>query len=340
MRDSIIQFPTLYPCVVGHEIVGTVVKAGSKVEGGIKYVVTCFLVHRRLAPFTCRRANAPQYEENRVGDRVGIGAQSASCLRPDCEECANGYENYCGNGMIGTYNAKFSDGSKSYGGYSDYARVPSHFAIKIPDAIPSEHAAPMLCGGITVFSPLKRNGAGPGKKVGVIGVGGLGHFALLFAKALGSDRVVAISRSATKKEDALKMGADDFIATGEDKDWAHKHARSLDLIINTVSSPDMPFSDYLGLLRTFGQMVQVGAPEDNIPAFNAFSIITKASKVCGSMIGSPSEIREMLDLVAKKDIKPWINLRPLKDANEVIKDMNANKARYRYVLVNEAHNKK
>ena len=241
--------------------------------------------------------------------------------------------------MTGTYSDKFPNGSKSYGGYSDYARVPSHFAIKIPDAIPSEHAAPMLCGGITVFSPLKRNGAGPGKKVGVIGIGGLGHFALIFAKALGCDRVVAISRSATKKEDALKMGADDFIATGEDKDWAQKHARSLDLIISTVSSPDMPFSDYLGLLRTFGQLIQVGAPEDTIPGFNAFSLLAKAAKIGGSAIGSPGEIREMFDLVVKKDIKAWINVRPLRDANEVIKDMSANKARYRFVLVNEAHHK-
>ena len=119
----------------------------------------------------------------RVGDRVGVGAQSSSCLRPDCEECANGLENHCGNpGYAGTYDGVYPDGSKSYGGYSDYARVPSHFVIKIPDEIPSEEAAPMLCGGITVYSPLKNNGAGPGKNIGIVGIGGLGHFGLLYAK--------------------------------------------------------------------------------------------------------------------------------------------------------------
>ena len=117
----------------------------------------------------------------RVGDRVGVGAQSSSCLKPECEECASGMENHCAN-MVGTYDGKYGDGSKSYGGYSDYCRAPSHFVLKIPDTIPSEEAAPMLCGGITVFAPLKKNGCGPGKKVGIVGVGGLGHFGILYAK--------------------------------------------------------------------------------------------------------------------------------------------------------------
>lgn len=112
---------------------------------------------------------------------MGVGAQSWSCLKPDCEECSSDQENMCLE-TVGTYNDQYLDGSKSYGGYSDYARVPSHFVIKIPDAIRSEDAAPMLCGGITVYSPLKKNGAGPGKKVGIVGIGGLGHFGLLYAK--------------------------------------------------------------------------------------------------------------------------------------------------------------
>lgn len=300
---------TLYPCCVGHEIVGTAVKVGSKAENGIK-----------------------------VGDRVGVGAQSSSCLQPDCEECSSGDENYCPR-TVGTYNSKYPDGSKSYGGYSDYARVPSHFVFKIPDSLPSEHAAPMLCGGITVYSPLKRYGAGPGKKVGVIGIGGLGHFAVIFAKALGSDKVVAISRNSKKRDDALKMGADELIATDEDADWANKHARSLDLIICTVSSPKMPFPAYLQLLRTHGIIVQVGAPEDSIPAFNAFSLLAKGTKIGGSGIGSPAEIKEMLDLAAKQNIRAWVEPRPLKDANQAVLDMVDNKARYRYVLINEAHAK-
>lgn len=272
----------------------------------------------------------------RVGDRVGVGAQSSSCLKPDCEECASGMENHCMN-MVGTYNGKYGDGSKSYGGYSDYCRAPSHFVLKIPDSISSEEAAPMLCGGITVFAPLKKNGCGPGKKVGIVGVGGLGHFGILYAKALGADSVTAISRSDTKKEDAMKLGADKYIATNDDKDWATHHARSLDLIVSTVSSPNMPLEQYLTLLRTNGTFIQVGAPEDRMPAFNAFSLIAKGCKIGGSAIGAPHEIAEMLELTAKKGVKPWIQKRPLKDANQAVVDMNAGKARYRYVLVNEAH---
>lgn len=173
-----------------------------------------------------------------VGDRVGVGAQSESCLgrKGDCEECASGNEPYCGTHMAGTYNGNYMNGGKSYGGYAIYNRAPSHFVIKIPDAISSAEAAPMLCGGITTYSPLRHNGCGPGKKVGVIGVGGLGHFGIMFAKALGADKVVAISRKDNKKEDALKLGADEYIATDDDPEWAAHHARSLDLIVSTVSS--------------------------------------------------------------------------------------------------------
>lgn len=270
---------------------------------------------------------------------MGVGAQSGSCLKPDCEECVNGLENHCPNNMVGTYNSRYGDGSKSCGGYSDYRRVPSHFVLKIPDAIASEDAAPMLCGGITLYSPLKKNGCGPGKKVGIVGVGGLGHFGILYAKALGADKVTAISRTAAKKSDAIKMGADDFIATNDDSDWANHHARSLDLIVSTVSSPNMPLEQYLMFLRTNGQFIQVGAPEDKLPAMNAFALIAKGCKVGGSAIGAPHEIEEMLDLTVQKNVKPWIVTRPLKEANQAVIDMDEGKARYRYVLINEAHAK-
>ena len=223
------------------------------------------------------------------------------------------------------------------GGYADYWRGHSHFVFKIPDALPSDVAAPMLCGGVTTFSPLLRNGAGPGKRVGIVGIGGLGHFGVLGAKALECDKVVAISRSSSKKQDAMKMGADDFIATDEDQDWATKHAGTLDLIICTVSSPKMPLAQYLQLLRVDGQFIQVGAPEDQIPGFSAFALIAKGVKVGGSAIGSPEEIRKMLNLFAEKGVKTWNNNVPMKDANRAIVDMDAGKARYRYVLVNEKH---
>jgi alcohol dehydrogenase (NADP+) len=194
---------------VGHEIVGVAVRVGSEVK------------------------------DIKVGDRVGVGAQSDSCRGRlgDCEECAMGREAYCKKHFVPTYNGKHLNGAKSMGGYGLYNRCPAHFVIKIPDAIPSEEAAPMLCGGVTVYSPLKDNGCGPGKTVGVIGVGGLGHFAVLFAKALGADKVVAISRKASKAEDALKLGADKYIATDDEPDWAEKYKGTLDLIICTVSSP-------------------------------------------------------------------------------------------------------
>lgn len=194
----------------------------------------------------------------------------------------------------------------------------------------------MLCGGVTTYSPLKNYGCGPGKTVGIIGVGGLGHFGLIWAKALGAKKVVAISRTDTKKADALKIGADGFIATA-DKDWSTKNANTLDLIVSTVSSPKMPLGQYLQLLRPHGTFVQVGAPEDELPGFSAFALIAKGASITGSAIGSPDEIRDMLKLVDEKKLKPWIEERPMKDANAAVVDMEAGKARYRYVLVNEKH---
>ncbi|OKL55899.1 hypothetical protein UA08_08955 [Talaromyces atroroseus] len=300
--------PTLYPCCVGHEIVGIAVKVGSQAEGGIK-----------------------------VGDRVGVGAQGESCLgrKGPCEECASGNERYCGRHWAGTYNGTFMNGSKSYGGYALYNRSPSRFVVKIPDAISSADAAPMLCGGVTTYTPLKRNGCGPGKTIGVIGVGGLGHFAILFAKALGADKIVAISRKGNKRDDALKLGATSYIATDEDKDWAQENGRSLDLIISTVSSSKMPLAQYVSLLKVDGTLIQLGNPEDGSLSIPAGMLIMRGAKLGGSVIGSPGDIREMLELAAEKQLKPWIEERPMDDANNAIVDMNNGKSRYRYVLVNK-----
>ncbi|EER25748.1 hypothetical protein D8B26_004150 [Coccidioides posadasii str. Silveira] len=303
--------PTNYPCVVGHEIVGHVVRVGSAVN----------------------TLSSPS-KDLRVGDRVGVGAQCNSCLKPDCEECVSGLEHYCPR-RTGTYNGKFPDGSKSYGGYARYWRGPAYFVFRIPDALSSAVAAPLLCGGITVFSPLLRNGAGPGKSVGIIGIGGLGHMGLLFAKAMGCDRVVAISRSKSKRSDALNgLGADHFIATDEDKDWAKRNANSLHFIISTVSSGNVPLAQYLRLLKRNGQFIQVGAPEERFPSFNVGPMITKGTVIAGSQLGSPDEIRQMLDLAAQKKVLPWIQERSMDDVNNALVDMDAGKARYRYVLVN------
>ncbi|KAJ0420401.1 hypothetical protein BJY00DRAFT_301584 [Aspergillus carlsbadensis] len=309
--------PADYPCVVGHEIVGTAVRVGSKV-----------------APPT------PDDAVIKPGDRVGIGAQCSSCLKPDCEACADGEESYCPK-IVGTYNSRFPDGSKAYGGYANRWRGPGHFVFQIPEQLRSEEVAPMLCGGVTVFAPLRRFGAGPGKSVGIVGIGGLGHMGLLFAKAMGCDSVVAISRSSAKKTDALGsegggqgLGADTFIATGEDKNWARKHARSLDLIICTVSGENMPLSGYLRLLKRNGTFVQVGAPEEPLPALRAFSLIQKGVKVTGSNIGSPADIRAMLKLAAEKGVRAWVQTRAMEEVNLALAEMHEGKARYRYVLEN------
>jgi alcohol dehydrogenase (NADP+) len=296
---------TDYPCVVGHEIIGKAVKVGKDVKN-IK-----------------------------IGDRVGVGAQSDSCRK--CDECKAGNEQYCTVQNVNTYNSKHFNGGKAYGGHADYARVPSHFVIKIPEGVPSEAAGPLMCGGVTIYSPLKQGGAGPGKTVGIVGIGGIGHFGLLFAKALGADKVIAISRSSSKKEDAKKLGADDFIATAEDDKWEEKHAGTIDLIVSTVSAGDMPLSGYLSLLRPHGRFTQIGAPDDELPGFSAFALIAKNASISGSSIGDPETIKEMLELVAKEGIKPWIEVRDLKDANQAIVDMEAGKARYRYTLVNKKH---
>ncbi|TEA12103.1 NADP-dependent alcohol dehydrogenase 6 [Colletotrichum sidae] len=300
---------TDYPCCVGHEIVGKAVRVGSNV--------------RHIS----------------VGDRVGVGAQARSCLQPECPDCSRGLENACVRERVDTYGSFYPNGEgKSYGGYADYNRTNGRFVVKIPEGISSEAAAPMLCGGITVWAPLVDNGCGPGKTVGIIGVGGLGHFGVLFAKALGADRVVGISRRRSKEKDVLALGADEYIATAEDEDWPVNHRRSLDLIVSTVSNSDMPLEQYLRLLKWGGSYIQVGAPDGGkLPDISAFTLILNRIKVGGSNIGSVNQIREMLDFAAEKNIKPWIQTRSMKDANQAIVDMEHGEARYRYVLVNEKH---
>ncbi|PWW75630.1 GroES-like protein [Tuber magnatum] len=271
-----------------------------------------------------------------VGTAVKVGKNVQGVKIGDRVGCKVDNEPHC-DGMVGTYNGKYPDGSKSSGGYADYTRVPSHFVFKIPDALPSEVAAPMLCGGVTMFSPLKRNGCGPGNTVGIIGIGGLGHFGILFAKALGADKVTAISRKSNKAADALAMGADTYLATDDDPNWASGHANTLDLIVSTVNSPKLPIDSYLQLLRPHGTFVQVGAPEDKIPGFNVVPLIVKAVNITGSLIGSPKEIKEMLELAAQKGVKSWVNSWPLGKVNDALQAFERGEPRYRIVLVNEKH---
>jgi len=296
-----------YPIVVGHEIVGEAVRVGKDV----KHV--------------------------KVGDTVGVGAQCGSCL--ECERCQTNLEPYCDNGQVGTYAGKFkkgpAKGDRSQGGYSNYNRSPGHFVIKIPDEMDPAVAAPMLCGGVTVYSPLKKHGAGTdaAKNVGVVGLGGLGHFAVLFAAHMGAE-VTVVSHSHSKEEDAKKMGAKHFIATHGDGDVFKANKRTLDLIICTTNDDRMPLSGYLQLLKPGGKLVFVGVPEGGLPEIPPFIYIMNGVYIGGSAIGSPAEIREMLDLAKNAKIEGWVKKWDMNEINKAVPDMLDGNARYRYVLVN------
>ena len=252
-----------------------------------------------------------------------------------CNDCSSGREKYCWNkGRCDTCNGVYLNGGKSYGGYATYHRAPSHFVLKILGRLDPAHAAPMLCGGITTYAYLKDNGCGPGKRVGIVGIGGLGHFGILWARALSAEKIVGISRKGSKRAGVLKLGTDEYIATDDEKDWVQKHAATLDLIICTVSSPTMPLRDCLALLDTHGRFIQVGAPEDALPQIRAFDLVAKGKIIGGSSIGSRRQIEEMLLLAQEKDVRPWVEERPMSEANQATVDMENGLARYRYTLVN------
>lgn len=291
----------IYPMIVGHEIVGTVVNVGSQVTS------------------------------LKIGDRVGVGAQSFACL--SCHDCHSDNEQYCPK-SVGTYNSKYADGSVSYGGYASHARVHEHFVFKIPDSLASSTVAPMLCAGITVYSPLVRNGAGPGKKVGIIGIGGLGHFAIQFAKALGAE-VYVFSRTNSKKEDALKLGADHYIATSE-PDAFTANARKLNLIIATANSAKgYDFGGYLSTLVVGGQYVAVGLPADGKFEVTTRTFMRNACSMSSSLLGSRKEILEMLQLASEKDIKAWVEEVPInkENAKKALTRAANSDVRYRFTFV-------
>jgi D-arabinose 1-dehydrogenase-like Zn-dependent alcohol dehydrogenase len=290
--------PTDYPVIVGHEIVGIVTEVG------------------------------PEVSRFKVGDRVGIGAQSGSCHR--CKECRTSTENCCKKGVF-TYNAQYPDGHKAYGGYAAAWRGPSEFAFKIPDSLPSAEAAPLLCAGVTVFAPLKRH-MKPACTVGVVGIGGLGHLALQFAKALGSSQVTAITSTARKAKDAVALGADRILESSNPEQMAAARG-SIDLIICTVSSHQIVWESYLSLLSTNGKLVILGVPEQPI-TLNVAALIFSQVSMVGSLIGSPAEIEEMLEFAAKKKVLPWIQKAPMSQVNEALTNVRNNNVRFRYVLEN------
>ncbi|OQR82605.1 hypothetical protein ACHHYP_15741 [Achlya hypogyna] len=293
--------PIPYPMVVGHEIVGHVVRIGSKVDA------TKFA----------------------IGTRVGVGAQCGSCL--DCYECDHHEEQVCSK-MIMTYNSKLTDGYVTQGGYADYYRSHAKFVFPIPDALPSQEAAPMLCGGITTYAPLKAHGAGPGKKVGVLGIGGLGHFGVQWAVALGAE-VTAISQS-NRKEKLCKevLGAHHFLDMSN-PEAVKAAANSFDILLCTANGPDTNWGALLDLVRTNGKFVLVAVPEKPLQ-FYAFSIIMRQITVVGSAIGSPDMIEDMLQFAVQHKVRAHVDVMPMADASAAIQKVHNGEARFRIVLEN------
>jgi uncharacterized zinc-type alcohol dehydrogenase-like protein len=287
----------LYPVVPGHEIAGVVTAVG------------------------------PEVTKFKVGDRVGVGCFVDSCR--ECDNCKAGLEQYCtGTGMVGTYNAVEKNGEVTYGGYSGAIVVDENYVLRIPDSIPLDAAAPLLCAGITLYSPLRHWNAGPGKQVAVIGLGGLGHMGVKLAKAIGA-HVTVLSQSLKKMEDGLRLGADEYYATS-DPDTFTKLAGRFDLILNTVSA-NLNMGDYLGLLATDGTLVELGLPEHPLE-IPAFPLAVNRVSVSGSMIGGIPETQEMLDFCAEHDVRPEIELIQPDYINEAYERVLASDVRYRFVI--------
>jgi len=288
--------PMQYPLVPGHEIAGIVTQVGSEVA---KYA---------------------------VGDRVGVGCMVDSCR--ECAHCRKGEEQYCLNGMTGTYGAIDRYGQYTQGGYSTHIVVTEDFVVRIPDGIELDAAAPLLCAGITTYSPLRHWGSAPGKKVAVVGLGGLGHMAVKFARAMGAE-VTVLSQALKKKEDGLRLGADHYYATN-DPETFKKLAGAFDLIVNTVSAK-IDINAFLSLLALDGTLVNVGAPSEPLPV-QVFSLIPHRRSFAGSMIGGIRETQEMLEFCAEHNIAPEIEVIAASQIDEAWERVLASDVRYRFVI--------
>ena len=286
-----------YPLVPGHEIVGKVTNVGTKVKNF------------------------------KIGDSVGVGCMVNSCR--SCHSCSQGLEQYCDKGCTFTYNSMDIDGkSQTYGGYSTQVVVDESFVLKIPENLPLDKAAPLLCAGITTYSPLRQWKVKKGDKVGVVGLGGLGHMAVKLAVAMGAE-VTVISRSDKKKADSLRFGAKDYINASL-QDSFSVHAGKFDFMINTVSS-DMDLSPYLGLLKLDATMVQVGAPEKPNPV-GMFALIFRRRRLAGSLIGGVAETQEMLNFCGEHNITSEIELISMDKINDAYERMIKGDVRYRFVI--------
>ncbi|NP_001305531.1 8-hydroxygeraniol dehydrogenase-like [Solanum tuberosum] len=287
---------TKYPMVPGHEVVGVVIEVGSKVE------------------------------KFKVGDKVGVGCMVGSCRK--CENCTVDLENYCPR-QIPTYNGYSLDGTLTFGGYSDMMVSDEHFVVRWPENL-SMDAAPLLCAGITTYSPLKYFGLDkPGMHIGVVGLGGLGHMAVKFAKAFGT-KVTVISTSANKKQEAIeRLGADSFLIS-RDPEQMKAAMNTLDGIIDTVSAVH-PILPLLMLMKSHGKLVMVGAPEKPVE-LPVFPLLMGRKLVAGSCIGGMKETQEMLDFAAKHNITPDIEVVPMDYVNTALERLLKSDVKYRFVL--------
>ncbi len=289
---------TTYPCIPGHEIVGRVAAVGSEVKGF------------------------------KVGDMAGVGCMVDSCR--SCSECKDDLEQFCAKGAVFTYNSPDAHlGGMTYGGYTNVIVVDEAFVLKVPAGLDPAGAAPLLCAGITTYSPLRHWGAGPGKKVGVVGLGGLGHMGVKLAHAMGA-HVVLFTTSAGKTADAKRLGADEVVLS-KDPEAMKAHAGSFHFILDTVAAPH-DLDAYTTLLRRDGTLCLVGAPEYPHPSPTVFNLIFGRKSIAGSLIGGIRETQEMLDFCAEKGLTADIETIPVQKVNEAYERMLRSDVKYRFVI--------
>lgn len=288
---------TLYPSVPGHEIVGRVREVGAHVS------------------------------KFKVGDVAGVGCMVDSCRH--CSSCQEGLEQYCDNGFTGTYNGPVFGGENTYGGYSDNIVVNEQYVLRITHEDNLAAVAPLLCAGITTYSPLRQWKVGPGQKVGVAGLGGLGHMAVKIARAMGA-HVVLFTTSPDKKADALRLGAHEVVIS-KNADEMAAHGNSFDFILNCIAAPHN-LDAYLGLLKRDGTMTLVGAPAEPHPSPDVFNLIFKRRRLAGSLIGGIAETQEMLDFCAEHKIVSDIEMIRIQDINEAYERMLNSDVKYRFVI--------
>ena len=289
---------TVYPVVPGHEIVGRVAAVG------------------------------PHVTRHKPGDIVGVGCMVDSCQH--CDACDIGLEQYCENGFVGTYNGEeMHTGGMTYGGYASNIVVNEKFVLRVPPSLDPAAAAPLLCAGITTYSPLRHWKVGPGQKVGVIGLGGLGHMGIKIAHAMGA-HVVLFTTSPGKREDGLRLGADEVVVSKNAAEMT-AHENSFDFILNTVAAPHS-LDAFLVLLRREGTMTLVGAPATPHPSPQVFNLIMKRRHLAGSLIGGIAETQEMLDFCAKHGIVSDIEMISIANINEAYERMLKSDVKYRFVI--------